>query len=157
MRGLPRIVARTPIGKEVEVDVLRNGKTEKVKVQVGRLPEGETPPPVAEKTEEKKAPEGKTVLGLSISELSDELRSRYGISKKVSGVVITKVDPKSDAAQKDIQAGQVIVEVTQQEVKTPDDVSKRLAVVKERGRKSVLLLISDAKGDLRFVAIPIKG
>ncbi len=157
MRGLPRIVARTPIGREVEVEVLRNGRMEKVKVTVGRLPEGETPPPVAEKNEEKKAPEGKTVLGLSISEMSDELRSRYGISKKVSGVVNTNVDPQSEAAQKDIQAGQVIVEVTQQEVKTPEDVSKRLAVVKERGRKSVLLLISDAKGDLRFVAIPVKG
>jgi len=89
--------------------------------------------------------------------MSDELRSRYGISKKVNGVVITHVDPKSDAAEKDIKEGQVIVEVTQQEVSSPSDVTSRLETVEKEGRKSVLLLISDAKGDLRFVAIPIKG
>ncbi len=157
MRGLPRIVARTPIGKEVDVDILRNGESMSMKVRVGRLPEGEAPAVVEAKAEEKKQPEGRTVLGLSISTLSDELRARYGITKKINGVIITEVDPKSEAAQKDVQVGQVIVEVTQQEVKTPDDVSQRLKAVQQKGRKSVLLLISDAKGDLRFVAIPIKG
>ena len=157
MRGLPRIVARTPIGKEVDVELLRDGKVEQLRVRVGRLPESETPAPAEQKTSKKNEPEGKTILGLSIASMSDELRARYGISKKVNGVVITEVKPGSEAAQKDVQAGQVIVEVTQQEVKTPDDVTSRLKAVKSKGRKSVLLLISTAKGDLRFVAIPIKG
>ena len=157
MRGLPRIVARTPIGKEVDVELLRDGKTQQMRVRVGRLPEGESPAPAEEKTSKKEQPEGKTILGLSVAAMSDELRARYGITKSINGVVITKVAPGSEAAQKDVQAGQVIVEVTQQEVKTPDDVSSRLKAVQSKGRKSVLLLIATAKGDLRFVAIPIKG
>ena len=156
MRGLPRIVARTPIGKSVDVEVLRKGQTQRFRVKVGRLPEGEETAP---QTSEKKEPkdEKELLLGLSIAPMSDELRSRYEISKKVNGVVITHVDPKSDAAEKDIKEGQVIVEVTQQEVKSPSDVTSRLKTVEKEGRNSVLLLISDAKGDLRFVAIPIKG
>ena len=157
MRGLPRIVARTPIGKEVDIDVLRNGKVMRFRVRVGRLPEGETPA-VAEKSEEKKSPEGETMLGLSIASLSDELRDRYGISKKVHGVVIIAVDPASDAAKNDIKAGQVIVEVAQQKVQTPKEMSVRLKVVQKEGGKTVLLLLSDANGDdLHFVLISIKG
>ena len=53
--------------------------------------------------------------------------------------------------------GDVIVEVTQQEVKSPTDVTDRVDEVKKSGRKSVLLLISDSKGDLRFVAVPVGG
>jgi serine protease Do len=70
-------------------------------------------------------------------------------------VVITEVDPDSPAAQKDVKPGDVIVEVTQERVSDPQEVLDRVAAVKKSGRKSVLLLISDAKGGLRFVAVPV--
>jgi serine protease Do len=53
-----------------------------------------------------------------------------------------------------VKPGDVIVEVTQEKVKQPQDVKARLAAVKKAGRRSVLLLLSDAKGELRFVAVP---
>ncbi|MGI9382822.1 MAG: Do family serine endopeptidase [Methyloligellaceae bacterium] len=153
MRVLPRIVARTPIGKSVDVQVLRKGQSQKFKITIGRLPEGEA----TKKSEKKKKEEPTTssLLGLSIAPMTDELRSRFKIDQKVNGVVVTKVDPESIAAQKNIKPGNVIVEVTQEEVKTPTDVTDRVDSVKKSGRKSVLLLISDAKGELRFVAVPI--
>ncbi|MGI8725233.1 MAG: serine protease, partial [Methyloceanibacter sp.] len=58
------------------------------------------------------------------------------------------------AAQKQVKAGDVIVEVTQEKVSEPQDVLARVEAVKQAGRKSVLLLLSDAKGELRFVAVP---
>ena len=76
------------------------------------------------------------------------MRERYGIGQSIEGVVITEVKPNSPAAQKDVKAGDVIVEVTQEKVKQPQDVKARLLAVRKAGRRSVLLLLSDAKGEL---------
>ena len=91
---------------------------------------------------------------MSIAPLTDELRSQYGIGQAIEGVIITEVKPDSPAAQKDVKPGDVIVEVTQEKVKQPGDVLARLEAVKKSGRRTVLLLLSDAKGELRFVAVP---
>ena len=104
------------------------------------------------KTEDEPAPEPERedLLGLSIAPLTDELRERYGIGQSIEGVVITEVKPNSPAAQKDVKPGDVIVEVTQEKVKQPQDVKARLLAVKKSGRRSVLLLLSDAKGELQI-------
>jgi serine protease Do len=124
-------------------------------VTVGRLPEDEEIED-AVTTEDTPAPEPERedLLGLSIAPLTDELRERYNIGRTIEGVVITEVKPNSPAAQKDVKPGDVIVEVTQEKVKQPQDVKSRLLAVKKSGRRSVLLLLSDAKGELRFVAVP---
>ncbi len=82
------------------------------------------------------------------------MRSQYGITEAIEGVIITGVAPDSPAAQKNVKPGDVIVEVTQEEVRQPQDVVTRLQAVKRSGRGRVLLLLSDAKGELRFVAVP---
>jgi serine protease Do len=157
MRSLPRAVASTAIGKSVAVELLRKGKPMDLNVTIGRLPEEEEAED-AVKSEDEPAPsaepEREDLLGLSIAPLTDELRKRYGIGQSIEGVVITEVKPNSPAAQKDVKAGDVIVEVTQEKVKQPQDVKSRLLAVRKAGRRSVLLLLSDAKGELRFVAVP---
>ncbi len=157
MRSLPRAVASTAIGKSVAVELLRKGKPMDLNVTIGRLPEEEDAEE-AVKSEDEPAPspepEREDLLGLSIAPLTDELRKRYGIGQSIEGVVITEVKPDSPAAQKDVKAGDVIVEVTQEKVKQPQDVKSRLLAVRKAGRRSVLLLLSDAKGELRFVAVP---
>jgi serine protease Do len=158
MRSLPRAVAATPIGKSVAVQVLRKGETLDVNVTVGQLPVSEEAADDATQDEsgdnQDTAPEQEELLGLSIAPLTDELRSQYGIGQTIEGVVITEVKPDSPAAQKDVKPGDVIVEVTQEKVKQPRDVLARLEAVKKSGRRTVLLLLSDAKGELRFVAVP---
>jgi serine protease Do len=158
MRSLPRAVASTAIGKSVPVELLRKGQTVDVNVTVGRLPEDEEaevgPGTNGGEEEQETKPEREELLGLSIAPLTEELRNQYGIGRAVEGVVITEVKPDSPAAQKDVKPGDVIVEVTQEKVKQPQDVRARLLAVKKSGRRSVLLLLSDAKGELRFVAVP---
>ncbi len=154
MRDLPRAVVGTAIDKDVPVKLLRGGKTLNITVKIGRLPEDE-----AEEEDEIEetlpvAPEGEDLLGLTIAPLTDDLREKYAISDKIEGVVITDVEPDSPAARKNVKAGDVIVEVTQEEVHQPHDVIDRLRAVKRSGRGRVLLLLSDAKGELRFVAVP---
>jgi serine protease Do len=157
MRSLPRAVAATAIGKAVPVELLRKGQTVDVTVTVGRLPKDEEAADAVKgegEEEQQVAPEKEELLGLSIAPLTEELRNQYGISKSIEGVVITEVKPDSPAAQKDVKAGDVIVEVTQEKVKQPQDVKARLLAVKKSGRRSILFLLSDAKGELRFVAVP---
>jgi serine protease Do len=155
MRSLPRAVASTAIGKSVAVELLRKGKAMDLNVTIGRLPEEEDVED-AVKSEDEPAPEPERedLLGLSIAPLTDELRERFGIGQAIEGVIITEVKPNSPAAQKNVKPGDVIVEVTQEKVKQPQDVKSRLLAVRKSGRRSVLLLLSDGKGALRFVAVP---
>ena len=121
---------------------------------LGRLPEKKQ----AAKSDksEKMEVEKTSLLGLTISPMSDELRSRFKIAKDIEGVVISAVDPDSDAAAKNIAAGNVIVEVKGKKVTTPSDVGKAIEGAKKAGRNSVLLLIAGGKGELRFVALALK-
>jgi serine protease Do len=156
MRSLPRAVAATAIGKSVDVELLRKGETMNFSVVVGRLPEDEEGEEVAKNDDRptpKPEPE-RELLGLSLAPLTDELRDRYGIGQSIEGVVVVEVKPDSPAAQKEVKPGDVIVEVTQEKVKRPQDVEARLMAVRKSGRRSVLLLLSDGKGELRFVAVP---
>ena len=155
MRDLPRAVAGATIGKDVPVQLLRDGEIMEVTVKVGRLPEqDEDDAQESEDARPMREEGGEDLLGLSIAPLTDDLRNKYGISGTVEGVVITDVSPDSPAARKKVKPGDVIVEVTQEEVRQPQDVVSRLKAVKKSGRRRVLLLLSDAKGELRFVAVP---
>jgi len=159
MRDLPRVVADTPVGKDVPVVVIRKGKEETKTVKLGRLEDGEKQAALT-KSESQAGPESKSVvsksLGLDLSNLTEDLRKRYKIKDSVKGVVITGVDDGSPAADKRVSAGDVIVEVAQEAVANADDVKNRIEQLKKDGRKSALLLIANAEGELRFVALALQ-
>ncbi len=124
---------------------------------LGRLEDGEKK---AEKSKTEngggKEPEKTLVsLGMTLSNITNDMRDALGLAEKVKGILITAVDPDSTAAEKGIAKGQVIVEVNQEEVRKPGDFVKKIESSKKAGRKSVLLLLSDSKGDLRFIAVRI--
>jgi serine protease Do len=154
VRGLPRLVAQTPIGRTVAIEVLRRGERKALEVTIGRLTEDEEAAPAAAKPEAETAPE-QSLIGLRLAPLTQELRAKFGIDDKVKGVVVNEVDPASPAASKNIKAGDVIVEAAQEQVATPEDVARSVEKMKKVGRKAVLLRVEDAKGDLRFVAVPL--
>jgi serine protease Do len=158
MRGLPKIVAQTPIGKSVDIEVLRKGSRTTMQVAVGKLEEEEGAEPADKPADEPKkdGPAAAPVIGLKLAPLTDELRKKYGIESKVTGVVIEEVDPESPAALKGLKAGDVIVEAGQDQVTKPEDVAKSVEKVKKSDRKAVLLRVEDGKGDLRFVAVPLQ-
>ena len=95
-------------------------------------------------------------LGLELSELTDELRKKYKIKDSVKGVVITGVEAASVAADKRLVAGSVIVAIEQEQVSAPADVQRRVDSLKKAGKKTALLLVATAEGDMLFVALPIK-
>ncbi len=161
MRGLPKIVAQTAIGRSVGVDLLRKGERITKQVAIGLLEEPEDKSTLTANDPSNKAKPAEpalaatTVLGLKLSRLTDELRKKFQFDDKVVGVVVEDVDPASPAAQKGIKVGDVIVEAGQDQVSAPEDVARSIDKVQKAGRKAVLLRVEDGKGDLRFVAVPL--
>ncbi len=157
MRDLPRIVADTPVGKDVEVVIIRKGEEQKKTVKIGRLEDGERKEAALTKKDE---PQEKSVvqksLGLSLSNMNDEIRRRYKLKDGVNGVVITAVEPASAAADKRLKAGDVIVEVMYEAVASTDDLQKRLDQLKTDGKKTAMMLVMNAQGDTQFVVLPLQ-
>ncbi len=157
-KDLSRVVADTAVGKEVDVVIIRKGAEETRKVTLGRLEDGDKAVQAAAKTQAEPAekPVTQKALGLDLATLSKDLRTRYKIKDSVKGVIITNVDGTSDAAEKRLSPGEVIVEVAQEAVANAADVKKRVDQLKKDGKKSILLLVSNAEGELRFVALSVQ-
>ena len=175
MRGLPRLVALTPVGKDVDVEVLRKGEHLTIKVAVGRLEEDADAVKLSAKEPPKEGPKGKgrstregkegkegkahgppALVGLVLAPLTDELRTKHGIAGSVQGLVVLEIDAASPAADKGIKVGDVIVEVAQEQVTSLEDVARGVDKMRKAGRRAVLLRVEDGKGDMRFVALPVQ-
>ena len=156
MRSLPRIVAETPIGKEVDVDVWRRGAELTVRVKVGELPEEAELAQLGVGPAEGAVPPNNTAsidaLGLTVASLDDETRAQFELGAEVGGVVIVDVANGGAASQQDLRPGDVIVEVDQTEVHSPPEVMAKVRDAETNGRRSVLFLI-DRRGDPVFVAV----
>lgn len=156
MRGLPRLVAQAPIGKSVDVEFLRAGEKKTLQVVVGRLEEIDDEP----KSDDPDAPEDEpanpeNVLGLTVTPLTDDLRTQLGFDKKINGLLVTAIDPESGAAGKNLKLGDVIVEAQQSQIASVADLNAAIDKVKKSGGRQILMLVEDAKGDTRFVALPL--
>jgi len=154
-RALPRIVADTPIGKAVNIDVLRKSRKQTLKITVLKLADDAKPdkagkaPPAPVKNQSRLSR-----LGLSVGALDAGARAKFKIGSGVQGVVVTAVDPGSAAAEKNVRPGDVIVEVAGQAVKTPDDVVKRVDGEAKAGKKAALMLIN-RDGDLQYLGLKL--
>ena len=152
-KDLSRVVADTAVGKEVDVVVIRKGEELTKKVTLGRLEDGEKPVQVSAKTQaDADKPVTQKALGLDLANMSKDLRSRYKIKDSVKGVIITNVDGASDAAEKRLTPGEVIIEVAQEAVSNAADVKKRRRSAQE-GRQEV----SPAAGCQRRWRVAVRG
>ena len=128
MSELPRMVAATPIGKNVNVKILREGKVQYVAINIERLHE----------KDEKDVSKIPDKLGISVSELNSDLAVRLRI-RETRGVVVTEVKPGSTAEVAGIARGDVIKEVNGSKVETVGDYEKAIAARKKGGILRFLL------------------
>ena len=136
------------------VVILRDGKTETVQVTLGRREDAEAVAvPAGAKAPDE--PKEMNLLGLTLSPLTDDIRSKLGLTAEDEGLIVMKVDPSSEAYTKGLREGDVITEAGQQRVTRLKDLEDRVAEAKDAGRKSLLLLIRRG-GDPRFVALSIE-
>ncbi len=153
-RGLVRKVADTDVGKATRVVVLRDGKTETLTITLGRREEAEAEAvPVAAAPSAE--PEVQDLLGLTITPLTAEDADKMGLASGTTGLLVTAVDPASEAFAKGLREGDVIAEAGQQKVEVIGDLEARITEARDAGRKSLLLLIR-RDGDPRFVALSVE-
>jgi serine protease Do len=141
MNDLSRMVAATPVGKEVELLLLREGKEMALRVRIGEMKEE------AEALTEK----GEKDLGMNVQEITPEI-AKYFSLEDTPGVIVTNVEPDSAAADAGITKGDVIKEANRIPVKNLSDY--REALKKMKG-KTALFLIKRGDSTL-FVTIRVK-
>ncbi len=143
-KELARLIGAYSPGKSVDVTVWRDGKSQTVKVDLGTLPS--TDKQASADPQQPAAPAKPAALadlGLTVTK-----------SENGKGLVVTDVDPDSDAADRGIQPGDVITSVNSTEVNGTEDVAKAMADAVKSGRKAVLMQITRDDSN-RFVALPV--
>ena len=155
-RDLPRLVAATPVGKAVEVVVVRKAKELTRTVTLGRLEDDDRQASLGQPpAESPNAAAGRCWAWSLRPDRGDAQALQH--QGHGQGRARHPVDPNSPAADKRIQPGDVIVEVGQETVSAPADLTRRVEALKKEGRKSVLLLVANAQGEVRFIALPLEG
>jgi serine protease Do len=153
---LTRKVAAVPNGQVATFNVSRQGKPMQLKVTIGTRPDQQQLASNAPDKNGMMSPSSANAAGLGLSSLTPETKKSFNIAENVVvGAVITKVDPDSDAADKGLQPGDVVLRVGNRIVRTPADFQTGVAEAKKGGRSSVLLLVAHSQGGTGFVAIDI--
>lgn len=179
MRDLPRIVAESPIDTPIDVVVIRKGQQMTLKVTLSRQvevdkksdaeklaeqldnnglakPEGVDPVDPHDKEPQDRPVAPADTMGLSLSPLTAENRKEFSIPESVEGVLVLDVPLDSAAYEKGIRKGDVIVEIAQSFVESPEDVADKILELKKDDRRNAYLMVANQKGELRLVAVPIE-
>ncbi len=151
-RQLVRTVGNAPIDSAVQLVVFRDGETKTLLVTLGRREDPERTVPASMSGVE--TPSEMELMGLTVSTLTDDLRAELGLDDAASGLVVTDVDPESEAFDKGLRPGDVIEEAGQVSVTSVAGFEERLEEARDAGQKSFLLLIRRGE-DARFVALPL--
>jgi serine protease Do len=149
-RVFMRAIAEVPPGKQAELTLWRDGRTQTVAATTAPWP-GSTPSVRADALKQK-APDP----GVKLAPLSDELRKQYKIDPKVSGVVVVSVEKDCEARDLGVFAGDVVVAVQGQKVTTPEQVQQIVMKAHDQGRPYAAVLMNGQSG-LRWVSISLGG
>jgi serine protease Do len=151
-RDLTRRVAALPAGAKATFTVNRQGQVKQLTATIANRQDEKVASNTPQQNDGGPQARVASLMGLGLAAITPDMRRNYNIDEGVAGVLITKVDPSSDAAQNGVQPGDVLVSVSRVPVKTPQDVQGRIKEAKSAGRKSVLLLVNGQGGQLYFTS-----
>jgi serine protease Do len=152
VHDLPRLVASMPPGQKLELSVRRGGKDMNLAATTAEMPQEQQAANAQSSAPEKGAAPSATSLGLQLAAIDQSLRREFRIPKDVEGVVVTKVASDSPAAALGIEAGDVIVSVDQQPVKSPQEAADQLKQASANGN---ILLLLNRHGTSQFVGLSV--
>ena len=153
---LPRIVAETPLKKQVEIVYLRKNDKRTTQVILAELIDKDAVNEEVLESATNAKSQSKDFYGLVVSEVNDDLREKYDLDKEVSGCIIVRIASKGLWIHRGIQKGDVIVAANQEYINSPEELDKIIKKSLKRKRKSVLLLINQ-DNKLTFLTMPIVG
>ncbi|MEO9470233.1 Do family serine endopeptidase [Parasphingorhabdus sp.] len=160
---LSYLVANLPVGTNVPLELMRDGKVIKVNAKLGKRPSEEelatsnfdpdAEDAMGEDEDGASAQATADALGLSVVDLTPAIARQIGVSSTQKGVVVSTVDPNSDAAQKGIRRGFLITSVNRRAVNSAPDLDKAIGAAKRSNREAVLLQVKRGGRDAQFIAI----
>lgn len=156
-------VANQRIGSTIRIDYLRGNQRQSVSaVLAERPPEsqlaagtdtGEDNPASPQNTPAQKA--ARASLGMTLTPLTPEVRQELRLPEAVQGVAITGVNPDSDAAQKGVRRGDVILSINQTPTPSPAAAAGAVDAARKAGRKAVLMLFQRGNGPAQFIGVAL--
>ena len=160
---LSYLVAKAQPGSQVRLDIIRDGKPMTVTVVSGTRPSEEALASLGQgegamPDEDGKVEPGATAnaLGVGVTEMTPAIARSLGLDTATHGVVVTTVDASSDAAQKGLRRGDVIVSINRAPVMTAADVAKAATQAKAAGREAVLVFVQRGRAPGGFFALKLK-
>ncbi|MFL6724373.1 MAG: Do family serine endopeptidase [Sphingomicrobium sp.] len=158
------LIANSMVGARVPLEIIRDGRRQSLSVQVGQRPTEEELARQAGGSQDQDQALGQeapvapgTALGLSLQPLTPQITRALNLPEGTRGVVITSVDPGSDAAEKGIRRGDVILSVNRQAITSPAQVLAAIDAARRAGRSSVLLLVKRGQAPEAFVGVDISA
>ncbi|MGE0741052.1 MAG: Do family serine endopeptidase [Hyphomonadaceae bacterium] len=159
-RDLTQRVGRTAIGSNSRVEILRAGQRRTLQLRLAERPSEQvlastspTPNAVPEPEGESQGGVAQSGLGVSVRPMTQEDRTRYQLEGNESGLVVTAVEPTSDAAEKGVRVGDIILQAGGRNIRTAADLSAATDAARRSGRP--LLLQIDGRAGRRFIAADI--
>ena len=143
-RELPYIVASTPVGKTVLVEVIRNREKMRTEVRVGELKLEE---------EYQQGPIVRPSFGMTLQEITPELAQQYDLAE-TGGLIIVNVESNSPAAEADLRSGDIILEVDQIPVKSLSTFNHK---IKQYKKGDTILFLINREGSTLFLTLAISG
>jgi len=166
--SLAYLVSNLAVGSRVPIEVMRNGQRINTTVIVGERPTDEdlaklngvqpdaTVKPPADNQQSAGQKSTRASLGLTVQALTPELARSLRLSDaNVQGVVVSSVDPSSDAASEGIQPQDIILSINQRVTRTPEEAAAAVDVARKAGRTSVLLLIRRGNNPPLYVGVSL--
>jgi len=161
---LSYIVANSKPGTRIPIELLRDGKPVKLTVTVGQRPPeeelaaalGQDGDAMAPETPESGDAAARDTLGLVVQPLTPRIAQQLNLPDELQGVVISSVDPTSDAGRQGLQRGDVILSINQRPVTTSEDADAAVSAARAAGRPSVLLLVQRGRTPARYVGVKLR-
>ncbi|MDQ3140342.1 MAG: Do family serine endopeptidase [Pseudomonadota bacterium] len=152
--SLSYIVASLPIGSRVPIELIRGGQRRTVTLAVAARPTEEELARISGVEEEQEVTEpaeseqstsqrsARESLGVTVQTLTPQIARTLRLTDaNVQGVVVSAVNPSSDAATKGLQPGDIILSIDQRATRTPEEAATAVTTARTAGRNSVLLLV----------------
>jgi serine protease Do len=170
-QSLAYLVSQQPVGARVPITVVREGQRRTVTVTVGERPSeeelarqggaGEDANPMTAPTEQQQSTSQRSAresLGVTVQTLTPDIaRSLRLADPSIRGVVVSAVNPNSDAAAKGIQVGDIILSINQRPTRTPEEAAAAVTAARAAGRKSVLLLVRRGNTPAAYFGVELSG
>ena len=138
------LVAAAEVGSESSLEVIRNGETKELALEIGQFETAATPLEQTEKASTR-------ALGVTVAPLTETARSEMGLDENANGVVVTSLAPSGPAAKAGLQVGDVILRFGEEEILTPTNLKRAL----QDGSADPALVLINRRGQQIFVAVEL--